>query len=75
LPHASLGQAVHASLVLAPDAAPQALESVLEHCRQMLPAWMVPAGLLKHDGSLPRNPNGKIDRRLLAAQAQARLPP
>jgi acyl-CoA ligase (AMP-forming) (exosortase A-associated) len=75
LPHATLGQAVHASLVLAPDAAPQALESVLEHCRQMLPAWMVPAGLLKHDGSLPRNPNGKIDRRLLAAQAQARLPP
>ena len=34
-------------------------------CRQQLPAFMVPARVTVREGSLPRNPNGKIDRKLL----------
>jgi acyl-coenzyme A synthetase/AMP-(fatty) acid ligase len=31
---------------------------------------MVPADIRVHDGPLPRNPNGKIDRKLLAQNYQ-----
>ena len=31
-----------------------------------MPAYMVPAGIELVPGPLPRNPNGKIDRKLLA---------
>ena len=31
-----------------------------------MPAYMVPAGVQPMAGPLPRNPNGKIDRKLLA---------
>jgi acyl-CoA synthetase (AMP-forming)/AMP-acid ligase II len=68
--HATLGQVVHASVVLAADAAPAALDGVLEHCRRELPGWMVPAHIQLHRGSLPRSPNGKIDRRLLSAASE-----
>ena len=49
--------------------------AVLAACRARLPAYMVPAGIEAGVGPLPRNPNGKIDRKLLAAewaQRQAR---
>ncbi|MES2298293.1 MAG: acyl-CoA ligase (AMP-forming), exosortase A system-associated [Pseudomonadota bacterium] len=35
-------------------------------CRQALPAYMLPAWIDVRAMALPRNPNGKIDRRLLA---------
>jgi acyl-CoA ligase (AMP-forming) (exosortase A-associated) len=35
-------------------------------CQQSLPAYMVPKHIDLRTGSLPRNPNGKIDRKLLA---------
>jgi acyl-coenzyme A synthetase/AMP-(fatty) acid ligase len=35
---------------------------------QHMPAYMVPAGVDAVAGPLPRNPNGKIDRKLLATQ-------
>ncbi len=77
LPHPTLGQAVHASVLLhaaAGDAAPAAaIDQALQHCRRQLPAWMVPAQLHLHSASLPRNPNGKLDRRALAEQAAATL--
>jgi acyl-CoA synthetase (AMP-forming)/AMP-acid ligase II len=33
-----------------------------------MPAYMVPAAIETQPGPLPRNPNGKIDRKRLAAE-------
>lgn len=67
--HAALGQAVHA-VVTAPDAAAGVdLAALLAICRQQVPAYMVPVRMDVLPGPLPRNPNGKIDRRSLAASA------
>ena len=41
---------------------------LLAKCRERLPAFMVPARIIERKGSLPRNPNGKIDRKLLAQE-------
>ena len=41
-------------------------------CRARMPAYMVPAGIELVAGPLPRNPNGKIDRKLLATDWLAR---
>jgi acyl-coenzyme A synthetase/AMP-(fatty) acid ligase len=49
----------------APDTA-----ALLKHCQRHLPAYMVPAHV-EWRAELPRNPNGKIDRKLL----QQSLPP
>ena len=73
LPHAVLGQAIH---VVATPAAGQAVMDVaalLAHCRQQLPAYMVPAVIEPVDQALPRNANGKIDRKALAASRTAIL--
>lgn len=43
------------------------MEQLLAACKQQLPAFMVPAQIVLLDTPLPRNPNGKIDRKLLAA--------
>ena len=63
--HPVLGQAI--VIVVTPPAQtaldPQAL---LAECRDRLPAYMLPARVVERRGSLPRNPNGKIDRKLLA---------
>ena len=42
------------------------LPALLADCRQRMPAYMVPAGIEVQAGPLPRNPNGKIDRKLLS---------
>jgi acyl-CoA ligase (AMP-forming) (exosortase A-associated) len=64
--HPTLGHAIqviatHALLTGAVD--PKAL---LNECRMRMPAYMVPAGIEFVAGPLPRNPNGKIDRKLLS---------
>jgi acyl-CoA synthetase (AMP-forming)/AMP-acid ligase II len=43
-------------------------QALLRLCRERLPAFMVPARIVERKGSLPRNPNGKIDRKLLAQE-------
>jgi acyl-CoA synthetase (AMP-forming)/AMP-acid ligase II len=43
-------------------------EKLLAVCREKLPLYMVPAKIDIRDGPLPRNPNGKIDRKLLCDQ-------
>ena len=75
--HATLGQAIHV-VATAPDgSAVIDLEALQVQCRRHLPAYMVPAGVDAVPGPLPRNPNGKIDRKRLAgdwlqrAQGQA----
>ncbi|MGI4848109.1 MAG: acyl-CoA ligase (AMP-forming), exosortase A system-associated [Janthinobacterium lividum] len=70
IPHATLGQAIAGVVVMdpAPAADSQAqLAGLLAACRRRLPAYMVPSHLVLHDTSLPRNPNGKIDRKQLQA--------
>jgi acyl-CoA synthetase (AMP-forming)/AMP-acid ligase II len=39
-------------------------------CRTTLPIYMIPSHLVFRDGPLPRNPNGKIDRKSIAAEFQ-----
>jgi acyl-CoA ligase (AMP-forming) (exosortase A-associated) len=67
--HPVLGQAI---VVVATSRGSAGLdaEKLLAQCRQQLPAFMVPARVTVREGSLPRNPNGKIDRKLLAQEMQ-----
>jgi acyl-CoA ligase (AMP-forming) (exosortase A-associated) len=64
--HATLGQAIQV-LATAPDgSAALDLPALQAACRLQMPAYMVPAGIEALPGPLPRNPNGKIDRKLLS---------
>lgn len=66
--HPSLGQAIQV-IVTAPVGSDGVnLPALQAQCRQNMPAYMVPAGIEVQAGPLPRNPNGKIDRKLLAGQ-------
>ncbi len=64
--HPALGQAIQV-IATAPDGS-AALEAatLLAECKKRMPAYMVPHGITPMAGPLPRNPNGKIDRKLLA---------
>jgi acyl-CoA ligase (AMP-forming) (exosortase A-associated) len=42
------------------------VSELLSECRARMPAYMVPSGIDVRDGPLPRNPNGKIDRKSLS---------
>lgn len=65
--HPSLGQAI---VVVAQPAAGGTADSdvLLAACRRALPNFMLPAHIDWVDQALPRNSNGKIDRKLLAAE-------
>jgi acyl-CoA ligase (AMP-forming) (exosortase A-associated) len=64
--HASLGQAIR--VIATPPAGAEALDlpALIAACKRDMPAYMVPAGIEPAAGPLPRNPNGKIDRKLLS---------
>ena len=66
--HLALGQVIQ--VVATPPAGAMALDAaaLLAECRTRMPAYMVPAGIYAVAGPLPRNPNGKIDRKLLATE-------
>jgi acyl-CoA ligase (AMP-forming) (exosortase A-associated) len=68
--HPVLGQAI---VLLATPPANATLDSdaLLVQLRERLPGYMVPARVVEQTTSLPRNPNGKIDRKLLAQQVEA----
>ena len=68
IPHPVLGQAI-VVVATARDGVLLDTDDLLKQCRQRLPAFMVPARLTVREGNLPRNPNGKIDRKLLAQEA------
>ena len=68
--HPTLGQAIQVTATPPVDAAVLDVPAVLAECRSRMPAYMVPAGIHAVEGPLPRNPNGKIDRKLLATQWQ-----
>lgn len=65
VPHATLGEAV-VVVVTVRDGAAFDLARLQMLCRQMLPAYMVPAQIELRDGPLPRNANGKIDRKSIS---------
>jgi acyl-CoA ligase (AMP-forming) (exosortase A-associated) len=66
--HPVLGQAIQV-IATAPDgSAALDVPAVLAACRTHMPAYMVPAGIAPMAGPLPRNPNGKIDRKRLATE-------
>ena len=64
LPHPALGQSIHA--VWTPANADADAAQLLALCRERLPAYMLPLLHQHPSAHLPRNPNGKIDRPLLA---------
>ncbi|MDD2759564.1 MAG: acyl-CoA ligase (AMP-forming), exosortase A system-associated [Methylomonas sp.] len=62
--HTTLGQAVVVVVSAQDDFDPQTL---IDRCKAQLPNFMIPARIERLD-DLPRNPNGKIDRKQLAQQ-------
>ena len=62
-----LGQAIQ---VIATTPAEGELDTaaLLLECRTRMPAYMLPAGIEVRSGPLPRNPNGKIDRKTLSTE-------
>jgi len=62
----ALGQSIQV-VATAPDGSAEVdVPRLLAECRQRMPAYMVPTGIEGRVGPLPRNPNGKIDRKQLA---------
>jgi acyl-CoA ligase (AMP-forming) (exosortase A-associated) len=67
VPHPTLGQAI--VVVATPrDGGELSAQQLLATCRERLPIYMVPAHVDIRSGSLPRNPNGKIDRKALGGE-------
>ena len=65
VPHDTLGQAIVVIAVPARDCPPDS-DALLAACRERLPLYMLPWKVTLRDGPLPRNANGKIDRKGLA---------
>ena len=63
--HPSLGQAIVA-VVMAHEQSELSVDTLLVAAKRDLPAFMVPHKIIVSRDSLPRNPNGKIDRKALA---------
>ncbi len=66
--HPALGQAIQ--VIATPPAGETVVDvpALLTDCKQRMPAYMVPHGVQVVAGPLPRNPNGKIDRKALSTQ-------
>ena len=66
LPHPRLGDAI--VIVVTPEPGAQVdIDALKAECKARFPSYMVPAHIEVRPGPLPRNPNGKIDRKLIAA--------
>lgn len=65
IPHAEIGQAL---VVVAHTRTPNeaTADAVISACKRAFPNYMVPARIIWQD-ALPRNPNGKIDRKRLVS--------
>jgi len=66
VPHPTLGQGIIVIVAVA-QGMELDIDGLTRECRRQLPSYMVP-GVIIQRPSLPRNPNGKIDRNLLAHQ-------
>ena len=67
VPHPQQGEAVMIS-VFSHTQASSSAEALIKLCREKLPTYMVPLHVSFHETPLPRNPNGKIDRKQLKQQ-------
>ncbi len=69
VPHPVLGQAI---LIIATPRKNEELDAddLLATCKQCLPAYMLPSHIDIRKDSLPRSPNGKIDRKSLYQEVQ-----
>ena len=65
--HPTLGQAIVIVIHTADNSADLAPQ-LLAECKKRLPAFMVPAQIIAQSSPLPRNPNGKIDRKKLSGE-------
>ncbi|MCW9015906.1 MAG: acyl-CoA ligase (AMP-forming), exosortase A system-associated, partial [Kangiellaceae bacterium] len=65
IPHPTLGQAV--VLVIKPDADEFDEKALLNYCQKQLPNFMQPKAI-RLKAALPRNPNGKINRKALVEE-------
>lgn len=66
VPHPALGQAI---VIVAKRAEKDVTPAtLLQECRRCLPAYMLPSHIAVNEEDLPRNPNGKIDRKALQAE-------
>jgi acyl-CoA ligase (AMP-forming) (exosortase A-associated) len=70
IPHPQLGQSIALVTAVAPGGAIDSA-ALLAACKRALPAYMVPARIDIRQSPLPRNPNGKIDRKLLSDELAA----
>ncbi len=70
--HPALGQAIQV-IATPPPGGILDVGELLAECRLRMPAYMVPAHIDVRDGPLPRNPNGKIDRKALSSEWIAHL--
>jgi acyl-CoA ligase (AMP-forming) (exosortase A-associated) len=70
VPHSQLGQAIVIVASPAPGQSPTS-EQLLAECRKRLPNYMI-AQHVEWRSELPRNPNGKFDRPLLARECRER---
>ncbi|MCG5512067.1 acyl-CoA ligase (AMP-forming), exosortase A system-associated [Ectothiorhodospira shaposhnikovii] len=72
IPDDTLGQII--AVIATPPTADTTLDvdALLAQCKARMPAYMVPARIHAHDGPLPRNPNGKLDRKALAGAWSAK---
>jgi acyl-coenzyme A synthetase/AMP-(fatty) acid ligase len=66
--HPMLSQAV--VLIAYTDNAAVTADALLLECKQKLPTFMVPTHIDLRTAPLPRNPNGKIDRKRLAGELE-----
>jgi acyl-CoA synthetase (AMP-forming)/AMP-acid ligase II len=67
VPHPVLGNTIKVIAVKAMNMRAKTEKDLLNACRERMPAYMVPAQIDWVVGPLPRNPNGKLDRKLLAS--------
>lgn len=70
--HPMLGNAIHLIAACAHSTGSKGINDLKNECRLRMPAYMVPSSIEMVTGPLPRNPNGKIDRKQLSADWGAR---
>lgn len=69
IPHPTLGQAIVAVVTPATHTEHVDTDALIAECKKHLPAFMAPAHVQVQQ-DLPRNPNGKIDRKQLVSELQ-----
>ncbi len=72
IPHPALGQAIIAVVKPLQDAFNE--NELINHCKRQLPNFMAPLQIIARQTDLPRNPNGKIDRKSLVEELRNLFP-